>query len=100
MKGKYSKVLVGLVIALNIGFTIAVLAVFRKTGAEPTALVAAWFSFTTGELWLMASIKKMKVRKGGTKPNEPDQLETETDQPEILGARGRAGDRDPDRRRD
>lgn len=100
MKGKYSKVLVTLVIALNIGFTIAVLVVFRKTGAEPTALVAAWFSFTTGELWLMASIKKMKVKKGATRKDESDQLETKTDKPEVLGTDCRSGDSDPDRRRD
>jgi len=48
---------------MNIWFTVAVLSVFAKTGVEPVALVAAFFSFTTGELWLMASIKKTKVIK-------------------------------------
>ena len=79
MKGKYSKVLVTLIIAMNIAFTVAILAVYAQIGTEPAALIAAWFSFTTGELWLMASIKKSKVKKEG-KNDESDQLETKTDQ--------------------
>jgi len=62
-KKQFSKVIVLLIIILNVWFTVAVLSVFAKTGVEPTALVAAFFSFTTGELWLMASIKKTKVVK-------------------------------------
>ena len=65
MKGRYSKVMVCLIIGMNITFTAAVLMVFKSVGTEPTALVAAWFSFTTGELWLLASIKKAKVKKDG-----------------------------------
>jgi len=62
-KKQFSKVIVLLIIILNVWFTVAVLGVFAKTGVEPVALVAAFFSFTTGELWLMASIKKTKVVK-------------------------------------
>lgn len=61
---KFSKSIVLAVVMLNIIFTIAVLYVFLKVGSEPTALIAAWFAFTTGELWLLANIKKEKVKRG------------------------------------
>lgn len=60
---KFSKVIVVLIILLNILFTTGVLIVFSKTSSEPTALVAAWFSFTTGELFALTSIKKKKIKK-------------------------------------
>jgi hypothetical protein len=60
-KSKFSKVIVGLVIALNIIFTSAVLVVFWHTSSEPVALVGAWFGFTTSELFLVAGIKKKKI---------------------------------------
>ena len=28
-------------------------------------LITAWFAFTTGELWMLSSIKKSKVKKEG-----------------------------------
>lgn len=59
---RYSKLIVALVILLNTGFAGAVLFVFLRVGSEPTALVAAWFAFTTGELWLLAGITREKVR--------------------------------------
>jgi len=59
---RYSKLIVALVILLNTGFAGAVLFVFLRVGSEPTALIAAWFAFTTGELWLLAGIKREKVR--------------------------------------
>ena len=58
---QYSKLIVVLVILLNTGFTVAVLYLFLRTGNEPTALIAAWFAFTTVELWTLASIKKKKM---------------------------------------
>ncbi|HSW63845.1 MAG TPA: hypothetical protein VLH56_11155 [Dissulfurispiraceae bacterium] len=61
---KFSKVVVGLVIAANVIFTAAVLYIFLVTGAEPVVLIAAWFAFTTGELFFLAGIEKAK-RKGG-----------------------------------
>ncbi len=64
---KFSTMVVVAVIALNIIFTTAVLYVFLKVGSEPTALIAAWFAFTTGELWLLANIKKEKVKRGDLK---------------------------------
>ena len=78
-KNRFSKVIVTLVIILNILFTAAVLYVFLKTGSEPMTLVGCWFGFTTGELWMLSSIKKSKVKKKGGNEDE-DQLETEVGQ--------------------
>ena len=64
---KFSKVVVGLVIAANAIFAAVVLYVFLATGVEPVALIAAWFSFTTGELWLLSGIEKSKRGRGGGK---------------------------------
>ena len=69
MKAGFSKWIVAMVIGLNTVFTAAVLIVFLKVGSEPTVLVTAWFAFTTGELWLLASIKKRKVGKGKDEGN-------------------------------
>ena len=63
MKSKFSKRIVVLVILLNAVFASAVLCAFWHTGGEPTALVTAWFAFTTGELLAMANIKKNKTSK-------------------------------------
>ena len=57
-QGRFSKRIVSLVIALNVLFTVAVLYVFIRTGSEPMTLVGAFFTFTTVELWSLASIKK------------------------------------------
>lgn len=61
--GKFSKIIVLSVIALNVIFTAIVLAMFSKTSAEPSGLIIAWFSFTTVELWSLAGIKKAKEKK-------------------------------------
>ncbi len=55
---RFSKIIVALVVLLNTAFTAAVLFIFYRTGMEPMALIGAWFAFTTGELWLLAGIKK------------------------------------------
>ena len=62
-KNKFSKAIVAAVIILNIAFTVAVLYVFLKVGSEPMTLIGCWFGFTTGELWMLSSIKKTKVKK-------------------------------------
>ncbi|HEY9746684.1 MAG TPA: hypothetical protein V6C99_10755 [Oculatellaceae cyanobacterium] len=59
--GRFSKFIVSLVILLNIAFTVAVLFIFYRIGVEPTALIAAWFGFTTAELWALAGIKKKEI---------------------------------------
>lgn len=69
-KGIYSKFIVVAVIVLNVLFTAAVLYVFSKTGSEPSTLIASWFAFTTGELFLLSSIKKVKEKKGKGERNE------------------------------
>lgn len=58
---QFSKVIVMAVVILNVVFTAAVLYVFLKVGSEPTALITAWFAFTTGELFMLANIKKRKL---------------------------------------
>ena len=63
-KNLFSKVIVISVILLNVLFTLGILYLFIKTGNEPSALIAAWFSFTTVELWSLAGIKKAKEKKG------------------------------------
>lgn len=60
---KFSKAIVALVIILNAAFTIAVLYIFYHIGAEPTALISAWFGFTTVELWALAGIKRKEIEK-------------------------------------
>lgn len=68
-KGTYGKVIVILVILLNVIFTASVLYVFLKTSNEPTTLIASWFAFTTGELWLLKDIHKKKKKKGNGEEN-------------------------------
>lgn len=64
-KNKFSKAIVTAVVLLNTIFTAAVLYVFLKVGTEPVTLIGCWFAFTTGELWMLSSIKKSKVKKEG-----------------------------------
>jgi hypothetical protein len=61
-KSRFSKLIVILVVLLNITFTGTVLYIFLQTGREPSTLIAAWFGFTTGELWFLSSIKKTKAK--------------------------------------
>ena len=60
---KFSKAIVTLVVLLNAAFTTAVLFIFYRVGVEPTTLIAAWFGFTTVELWALAGIKKREIDK-------------------------------------
>jgi hypothetical protein len=69
-KGVYSKLIVATVILLNTLFSAAVLYIFLKTSNEPSTLIAAWFAFTTGELFMLSSIKKSKSKKGKGEDNE------------------------------
>ena len=66
-KGSFSKFIIGFVITANTIFTIAVLWLFLKTSSEPSALIGAWFAFTTVEVWQLATIKKKKVETENTK---------------------------------
>jgi len=69
-KNKFSKAIVAAVVLLNTIFTAAVLYVFLKIGSEPVTLIGCWFAFTTGELWMLSSIKKAKVNKKDGVNNE------------------------------
>lgn len=62
-EGLFSKFIVTLVILLNAAFTAAVLYVYLQVGSEPSTLIGAWFTFTTGELWMLSSIKKKKIQE-------------------------------------
>ncbi len=62
-KSRFSKFIVTFVILLNVIFTAAVLYVFLQVGSEPQVLIGAWFAFTTGELWMLSSIKKKKIKE-------------------------------------
>lgn len=62
-KNKFSKAIVAAVVLLNTIFAATVLYVFLKIGSEPVTLIGCWFAFTTGELWMLSSIKKTKVNR-------------------------------------
>ncbi len=57
-------------------FAAAVFYVFLKVGNEPTALIVAWFAFTTGELMALAMIRNKEVGKEGA--CEPTETDTDT----------------------
>lgn len=60
---KFSNLVIILVIIMNLWFTIKVLDAFIITATEPSVLIGSFFAFTTGELWMLASIKKTKVKR-------------------------------------
>ena len=70
---KFSNKIVALVILLNTVFTGGVLYLFLRTGSEPTALIGAWFAFTTVELWTLAGITKKKLEGGDASENKYEQ---------------------------
>jgi len=59
-KDNFTKHLVVFIIFLNIVFAIAIMWLVFLTSYEPSALVVAFYSFTTVQLWNMAFIKKQK----------------------------------------
>ena len=59
---RYSKVIVPLIIFLNVAFTIMVLKINANGQMVSDSLIVAWFGFTTGELWALASIRKTKAK--------------------------------------
>ena len=60
---KFSSFIVVVVVLLNIGFVLGVFYASLQNATIPDSLIIAWFGFTTGELWMLASIKKTKVKK-------------------------------------
>lgn len=63
-KGKFSKRIIIFVITLNVLFAAAILAIFWHTGNEPSALIVAFFGFTTVELWELSKIKRKQKMEG------------------------------------
>lgn len=61
---KFSKLIVTAIVSMNALFTVAVLYIFLRVGSEPVVLIGAWFAFTTGELWVLASIRKTETING------------------------------------
>ncbi len=62
-KGQYSKLVVALILFVAIFFTASVLLVFAVTGNEPSTLIKYFFVMVVGELWLVAGIKKKKIKQ-------------------------------------
>lgn len=61
-KRQYSKVIVILVIALNIIFTIATFTIIILGFEVPDALIISWFAFTGTELLALATIKNTETK--------------------------------------
>ena len=61
-KSYFSNFIVVLVVVLNFWFTDRLLDIYAITQTEPVALIAAWFGFTTGELWFLVKIKMKKIQ--------------------------------------
>lgn len=74
-KPKYSKFIVLLVIGLNTWFANRIINAFIITGDEPKTLIAAWFAFTVGEVWLLAGITKQKLKKEDQESEEDSEKE-------------------------
>lgn len=60
---KFSSGVVILCILMNMAFTLGVFLAAMSGAVIPDSLIIAWFGWTTGELWMLASIKKAKVKK-------------------------------------
>ena len=59
---RYSKIIVALVIVLNAVFATAAMLAFILVKSEPVALITAWFAFTTGELWMLATLRGKEIK--------------------------------------
>lgn len=60
---KFSSGVVILCILMNMAFTLGVFLAAMSEAVIPDSLIIAWFGWTTGELWMLASIKKAKVKE-------------------------------------
>jgi len=61
-KNKFSKGLIVLIVLSNMVAAGISFWLFAKTGGEPVATLGVWFGFSTGELWIMATVKKAKIK--------------------------------------
>ena len=76
-KGDYSKRVVALILVVALIFSAAVLIAFWHTGGEPATLVSCFFGAVIGELWLIAGIKKKKIRTHAERMEEKPKEEDE-----------------------
>lgn len=65
-KGHFSKWLIVFLVAYTIYFSERVLRVFEVTGSEPTVLIGTVLGMIVVQLINLASIKKTKIKNGGT----------------------------------
>ena len=82
---KYSKKIVAWIIVLNTIFAVAVLYIFYVIGNEPTSLIAAWFGFTTIELWSLAGIKKREIKKDEAETIALNEMFASTEKEDLRG---------------
>ena len=59
---RFSKWIVAMIIVMNALFCVAVLYINYRGFYVSDALIAAWFSFTTAELWGLAFIKSKEIK--------------------------------------
>lgn len=59
---RFSKWVVALIIIMNATFCVAVLYINYRGFYVSDALIAAWFSFATAELWGLAFIKGKEIK--------------------------------------
>lgn len=62
MKNMFSKLVVIGIVVLNVWFTRKLLNIMPSLSFEPVTLIASWFAFTTGELVILAGIRKAKAK--------------------------------------
>ena len=91
--GAFSKFIVVLVVLLNVAFAVCVLWLFYMTGREPTTLIAAWFGFTTGELWMLSRIKRDELRGDNNNLSQLLDMDMDMDMDMKGGTRNRDEER-------
>ena len=73
---RFSKMVIITVIIIICVFTGFVLYVFNNKGAEPTATIAAFFAFMTGEVLALAKIKLTELAvENKEKKKEKEEIE-------------------------
>lgn len=58
---RFSKIIIIIVIIIVFIFTGSILYIFNNKGSEPTAIIAAFFAFMTGEILALAKLKLAEI---------------------------------------
>jgi len=58
---RFSKIIIIAVIIMVLIFTGCIVYVFYKKGAEPTVIIASFFTFMTGEVLALAKLKLSEI---------------------------------------